>query len=95
MRCLLLALTLAVAVPVAAEPSPTPYEQTTQERIGPSCFWCSQRHMAPGHEYRYRLMEIGVVVGLLTGWFMVRTIKKANADRAARATLPSARTETH
>jgi hypothetical protein len=51
--------------------------------------------MAPGHEYRYRLMEIGVVVGLLTGWWMVRTIKKANADRAARASLPSARTETH
>jgi len=89
MRRLLLAISLAVAAPAAAEPP------TTHEIIytRPSGFWTSNRPAPSGGEYKWRLMEIGIAVGLLTGWLLARTIKKANAERAARAALPAARTE--
>lgn len=91
MRRLLLALTLAVAAPAAAEPPQT--HEILHAR--PSGFWTSNRPAPPGYEYKWRLLEIGLAVGLLTGWLLVRTIKKANAERAARAVLPAARTESH
>jgi len=91
MRRLLLALTLAVAAPAAAEPPHTHEIIYTR----PSGFWTSNRPAPAGYEYKWRLMEIGLAVGLLTGWLMVRAIKKANAERAARAALPQARTELH
>jgi hypothetical protein len=94
MRRLLFALTLAIAAPAVAEPQQADSVET-RAHIGPSCFWCSQRVMPKGEEYKWRLMEIGVAVGLLTGLFMARAIKKANAQRAARMALPEARTEIH
>ena len=89
MRRLLLALSLAVAAPAAAEPP------TTHEIIytRPSGFWTSNQPAPPGYQYKWRLMEIGVAVGLLTGLLLRRAIKRANAYRAARAMLPEARTE--
>jgi hypothetical protein len=90
MRRFLLALTLAFAAPAAAEPPQTHEILYTR----PSGFWTSNRPAPNGGEYKWRLMEIGVAVGLLTGLFMARAIKRANRDRAARAGLPDARTTT-
>jgi len=80
MRRLLLALSLAVAAPAAAEPP------TTHEIIytRPSGFWTSNQPAPPGYQYKWRLMQIGGAVGLLTGWLLVRTIKRANEDRDRR-----------
>jgi hypothetical protein len=91
MRRLLLALTLAVAAPASAEPPQTHEIIYTR----PSGFWTSNQPAPPGYQYKWRLMEIGAVVGLLTGWLLVRSLKKASAYRGEHATLPAARTENH
>jgi hypothetical protein len=90
MRWLLLALTLAFAAPAAAEPPHTHEVIYTR----PSGFWTSNRPAPNGGEYKWRLMEIGVAVGLLTGLFMARAIKRANRERSARMALPEAPTNT-
>lgn len=92
MRRLLLALMLAVAAPTAASAEPP----TTHEIIytRPSGFWTSNRPAPAGSEYKWTLMKIGLAVGLLTGLLLARTIKRANAYRAARGPHPESRTET-
>ncbi len=80
MRRLLLALSLAVAAPAAAEPPQTHEIIYTR----PSGFWTSNQPAPPGYQYKLRLMQIGAVVGLLTGWLLWRTIKRANEDRDRR-----------
>ncbi len=80
MRRLLLALSLAVAAPAAAEPPQTHEIIYTR----PSGFWTSNQPAPPGYQYKWRLMQIGAVVGLLTGWLLWRTIKRANAERYRR-----------
>ncbi|HSN26391.1 MAG TPA: hypothetical protein VLT45_08900 [Kofleriaceae bacterium] len=90
MRRLLLVLALALsAAPAGAEPPRHGEHEIIYTR--PSGFWTSNRPAPPGQQYKWRLLEIGVAVGLLTGLLLRRTIKKANAERAARANLPDAR----
>ena len=90
-RRLLFVLTLAFA---AAPASATPPRHGEHEIIytRPSGFWTSNRPAPPGQEYKWRLLEIGCAICLLTGLLLNRTIKRANAERAARANLPDART---
>ena len=69
----------AAAGSASAEPP------TTHEIIytRPSGFWTSNRP-AVGGAYRWRLLELGVVIAALTGYGMFRLVKKANAERATR-----------
>jgi hypothetical protein len=92
MRRLLLALTLALAAPTASSAEPP----TTHEIIytRPSGFWTSNRPAPNGGEYKWRLMEVGLAVGLITGLLLARAIRRANKFRTERAVLPEARTET-
>lgn len=64
---------------VSAEP-PHTHEYLTER---PSGFWTSNVP-AVGGAYRYRLLGIGVVIAAGMGFFMVRLIKKANAEREER-----------
>ena len=75
-----LVLGLATAVPLAAAEPPTTHEILSER---PSGFWTSNRP-AVGGAYRYRLLGLGVVVAAITGYGMLRLIKRANAERAAR-----------
>lgn len=70
---------MASAAPAAAEPPNTHEIIYTR----PSGFWTSNRP-AVGGAYRYRLLGIGVVIAAITGYGMLRLVKKANAERAAR-----------
>jgi hypothetical protein len=95
-RGLLVALTLAfvaalalAAAPASAEPPRHGEHEILYHR--PSGFWTSNRPAPPGQQYKWRLLEIGCAVGLLTGLLLSRAIKRANAERAARANLPDAR----
>ena len=89
-RRLLLVLTLAfAAAPASAEPPRHGEHEIIYTR--PSGFWTSNRPAPPGQQYKWRLLEIGCAVGLLTGLLLNRAIKRANAERAARANLPDAR----
>jgi hypothetical protein len=82
MRRLVLIVVLAfAAAPARGEPPRHGEHEIIYTR--PSGFWTSNRPAPPGHEYKWRLLEIGVVVGLITGFFMLRMIKKANAERRA------------
>ena len=83
-RCFLLALAMTAASVVAlsaarAEP-PNTHEILTER---PSGFWTSNRP-AVGGAYRWRLLGIGAVIAALTGYGMLRLIKRANAERAGR-----------
>lgn len=92
-RRLLLVLTFALAAaPTAALATPPRHGEHEIIYHRPSGFWTSNRPAPPGQQYKWRLLEIGCAVGLLTGLLLNRTIKKANAERAARANLPDART---
>lgn len=83
MRSLVLVIALALAgvaaAPAAAEPP------TTHEIIytRPSGFWTSTRP-AVGGAYRWRLLGIGVGLVVITGFGMLRLVRRANAQRAAR-----------
>jgi hypothetical protein len=81
MRRLALTLALLVGAPLAAAEPPTTHEIIYTK---PSGFWTSNRPAEPGHEYRWRLLLIGVGLVAVTGFFMLRLVKKANAERAAR-----------
>ena len=75
-----LCLALGVAAPRASAEPPTTHE-IIYER--PSGFWTSNRP-AVGGAYRWRLLGIGVVLVALTGYGMLRLVRRANAERAAR-----------
>lgn len=82
-RCLVLVFALAVsslaAPPASAEPPNT--HEILSER--PSGFWTSNRP-AVGGAYRWRLLGLGVVIAAVTGYGMLRLIRRANAERADR-----------
>lgn len=75
-----LIVALGVAAPVASAEPPTTHEIIYAR---PSGFWTSNRP-AVGGAYRWRLLGIGVVLIGLTGYLMLRLVKRANAERAAR-----------
>lgn len=80
---LALALTAGFAAPRAsAEPPRTQQHEVLTDR--PSGFWTSTRPAVNG-AYRYKLLGVGLVIAVVTGVAMLRLIKRANADRAARA----------
>lgn len=83
MRRLVLAIVIAfAAAPASAEPPHHGEHEILYTR--PSGFWTSNRPAPEGQEYKWRLLEIGVAVGLLTGLLLVRAIKRANAERDKR-----------
>lgn len=81
---ILLTLSFALglgAASVHAEP-PRPH---THEIIytRPSGFWTSNAPAVNG-AYRWRLLGLGVVIAAITGYGMLRLVKRANAERDAR-----------
>lgn len=80
MRRLVLFLALAVAAPPAGAEPPNTHEILYTR---PSGFWTSNRP-AVGGAYRWRLLGIGAVIAGLTGYGMLRLIRRANAERAGR-----------
>ena len=62
-----------------AEP-PTTHEVLTER---PSGFWTSNRP-AVGGAYRWRLLGLGVVIAAITGYGMLRLVRRASAERAGR-----------
>jgi hypothetical protein len=75
-----LVLALAAVAPLANAEPPTTHEIIYTR---PSGFWTSNRP-AVGGAYRWRLLGIGVVVLAITGYGMLRLIKRANAERVSR-----------
>lgn len=71
---------LGAAAPLASAEPPNTHEVLSAR---PSGFWTSNRP-AEGGAYRWRLLGIGVVIAAVTGYGMLRLIKRANAERAAR-----------
>lgn len=79
-------LGLAVALALAAAAPPARAEPPRTHEIlyaRPSGFWTSNRP-AVGGAYRWRLLGIGVAIAAVTGYGMVRLIRRANAERARR-----------
>ena len=84
-RCILLALAIGAAS-AAAWPAPAGAEPPHTHEIlsnRPSGFWTSNRP-AVGGAYRWRLLGIGVVIAAITGYGMLRLVRRANAERASR-----------
>lgn len=52
-------------------------------RGGPSGFWTSARP-AQGGAYRYRMLAVGLLALGITGFFVVRMLRKISAQRPAR-----------
>jgi len=79
------ALVVALGLALAAAPAARAEPPTTHEVIytRPSGFWTSNRP-AEGGSYRWRLLAIGVVLLGMTGAGMLRLVRRAAADRAAR-----------
>lgn len=73
-----LLFSLGVAAPASAEP-PTTHEVIYTR---PSGFWTSNRP-AVGGSYRWRLLGLGVIIAIGTGYGMLRLVKRANAERAS------------
>ena len=82
-RCALLALGIAFAVmpPAVAGAEPPNTHEILSNR--PSGFWTSNRP-AVGGAYRWRLLGLGVVIAAITGYGMLRLVRRANAERASR-----------
>ena len=76
-----LSLAIAAAAPAAGAEPPTTHEILSAR---PSGFWTSNRP-AQGGAYRWRLLGIGVVIAAVTGYGMLRLVKRASAERADRA----------
>jgi hypothetical protein len=76
-----MAVALAVASPAPALAEPPRTHEILSER--PSGFWTSNRP-AVGGAYRWRLLGIGVAVAALTGYGMLRLVRRATAERASR-----------
>jgi hypothetical protein len=96
MQRFLLALGFVVTLAGLAAPAlgAPPTEERPHEILSdrPSGFWTSNRP-AVGGAYKWRLLEVGVGVCALTGFLMVRLIKKAKAPPEARV-IPSTRRTT-
>ena len=80
MRRLLLCLMLMFAAAAPAFAQATPDRQEEVEEGGRSGFWTSRRP-AKGGAYRYRLMGIGVVILLVTGYGTLRLIKRTQPPK--------------
>jgi hypothetical protein len=74
-------LVLAAAAPAARAEPPTTHEIIYTR---PSGFWTSNQPATHG-AYRWRLLGLGVVIAALTGAGMLRLVRRANAERAARS----------
>jgi hypothetical protein len=95
MRRLVLALALFAAAPVSAAAGPpdrgpmgtNPVEDVSRPHEvlsdRPSGFWTSNRP-AVGGAYKYRLLEIGCAIALLTGWLTWRLVRNAKGPPRAR-----------
>ncbi len=84
-RCVLLAIAIGIAS-AAAWPADAGAEPPNTHEIlstRPSGFWTSNRP-AVGGAYRWRLLGIGVVIAAITGYGMLRLVRRANAERASR-----------
>jgi hypothetical protein len=84
-RCVLLAFVIGVAsiaaqAPAASAEPPTTHEILTER---PSGFWTSNRP-AVGGAYRWRLLGLGVAIAVVTGYGMLRLIRRANTERTDR-----------
>jgi hypothetical protein len=77
MRRLLVIVTLVLAFAPGCEDRP---DEAVRGRSG---FWTSSKP-AEGGAYRWRLLGIGVGLIGITGFVMMRMVKKANADREKR-----------
>jgi hypothetical protein len=77
---LVLGVALGAAAPSAGAEPPTTHEILTER---PSGFWTSNRP-AVGGAYRWRLLGLGVVILAVTGYGMLRLVKRANAERSTR-----------
>jgi hypothetical protein len=77
---LALGLALALAAPMAIAEPPTTHEILSTR---PSGFWTSNRPATHG-AYRWRLLGLGVVIAVGTGYAMLRLLKRASAERATR-----------
>jgi hypothetical protein len=84
-RCVVLALAMtaasAVVLPLAVAEPPNTHEVLTER---PSGFWTSNRP-AVGGAYRWRLLGLGVVIAAVTGYGMLRLIRRASAERVESA----------
>lgn len=75
---------LGLAAPAfAEEPSSPPAAGEMIQNPKPSGFW-GRGERGPG-AYRWKLLGIGVVIAGMTGYLMLRLVRRANADRNARA----------
>ena len=88
MRPLVLWFVLAFAAPAYAQQAQqaplTENPNATSDWKGPSGFWTNP-HPAKGGAYRWRMMAVGAGFLGVTGYLMWRLLKKASAERAARA----------
>jgi hypothetical protein len=83
-RCLPLGIALGLAL-AAVAPSAQAEPPTTHEILSerPSGFWTSNRP-AVGGAYRWRLLGLGVIIAGITGYGMLRLVRRASAERASR-----------
>ena len=70
----------SIAAPAASAEPPNTHEILSER---PSGFWTSNRP-AVGGAYRWRLLGLGVAIAAVTGYGMLRLIRRANAERADR-----------
>jgi len=80
MKRLLVLLVLAFA-PASVQADPPKTHEILSQR--PSGFWTSNRP-AVGGAYRWRLLALGVVIAGVTGYAIVRMIRRANAERQSQ-----------
>jgi hypothetical protein len=81
MRRLVLLVVLALS-PMAMAQSAPPQRERIEQPYGRSGFWTSP-HPAKT-PYRWRMMAIGGGLLAITGFVMLRLVKKASRERAAR-----------
>jgi hypothetical protein len=86
-----IAVSLAIGVaPASAQPASAPAASAPQHKTPeiltqkPSGFWTPNRP-ATGGAYRWRLLGIGAAILAITGYGMLRLVRRANRDRAKRA----------
>jgi hypothetical protein len=82
---LVIAATLATAGMSAVAAADDAPAGQPEEFHGRSSFWGNDRPAVNG-AYRYRLLGIGVVLAGLSGLGMLRLVRRANDERAMRAT---------